>query len=65
MSKTKFSSHKQYPFGLLFSRNTKKAHAHQSYTTCRKPLKVAAAKSLSQVYTSLIQLASANVFYSM
>ena len=30
MKKTKFSSHKQYLFGLLFSRNAKKAHTDQS-----------------------------------
>ena len=28
--KTKFSSHKQYLFGLLFSRNVKKAHIDQN-----------------------------------
>ena len=28
--KTKFSSHKQYLFGLLFSRNAKKAHIDQN-----------------------------------
>ena len=52
MWKTKFSSHKGYLFGLLFSRNRKKAHADQSILQTfllwkemsHKPLKVAAAK---------------------
>ena len=74
MWKTKFSSHKQYLFGLLFYRNAKKVHAGKNILqtfysvlkeTCHKTLKVAAAKnSFSGVCTSLIQLASMNVFYS-
>ena len=54
--KTKFSSHKQYLFDLLLSRNVNKTHTDQSnqsdklfYSvwneTSRKPLKLAAAKS--------------------
>ena len=30
MKKTNFTSHKQYLFGLLFSRNAKETHADQS-----------------------------------
>ena len=51
MQKTKFSSNKQYLFGLLFSRNAKKAHTvyYKLFYSVRigtspKPLKKAAAK---------------------
>ena len=60
MSKTKYSSCKEYLFGLLVSRNAKKAHTDQSilqtFLLCQKrnvykPLKVAAAKkSFASVY---------------
>ena len=51
MQKTTFSSNKQYLFGLLFSRNVKKAHTvyYKLFYSVRigtspKPLKKAAAK---------------------
>ena len=50
MWKTKFSSHKEYLFDLLFSRNAKKAHADhsilQTFFSSHKPLKVVAAKKV-------------------
>ena len=46
--KTKFSFHKHYPFGILFSRNAKKTHADQSILPTFWPcLKVAALWSSS------------------
>ena len=38
MWKTKFSSHKQYLFGLLFSIKAKKAHTTNPQTTLQKHL---------------------------
>ena len=73
--KTKFSSHKQYLFGPLFSINTKKNHADQSIVQTlllclRRNISQtykssSCKKSLSQVCILLIQLALMNVFYSM
>ena len=73
--KTKFSSHKQYLFGPLFSKNTKKNHTDQSIVQTFLPClrrnisqtykSSSCKKSLSNVCISLIQLASMNVFYSM
>ena len=69
--KTKFSFHKQYLFGLLFSINAKKTHTGQSIIqTFLLPLRRNVSqtykssswkKSLSQVCMSLIQL-TLNVF---
>ena len=60
MWKTKFSSHKQNLFGLVFSRNAKKAHTDQSilqtFLLCQKKnvsqifKKAAAKKSFSSMY---------------
>ena len=72
MWKTNFSSHKQYLFGLLYSRNAKKAHTDESILQnvllCLKRNVSQTFKSSKKVFLkciSLIQLASTNVFYSM
>ena len=74
MKKTNFTSHKSYLFGLLFSRNTKKAHADQNILQCfysllkertHKRSKEAAAKTFSPVCMLSVQLAAINVFRSI
>ena len=70
--KATFCFHKQYLFGLLFSRNPKKTHTGQSKLQNfllglkRNVLKSSSCKIVfSRVCISLIKLSSMNVLYSM
>ena len=73
--KTKYSSYKEYLFGLLVPRNAQNSHKNQSilqtFILCQKGnisqtfKSSSCKKSLSQVCISLIQLTSTNVFYSI
>ena len=69
--KNRFTSHKKYLFGIIFSENPKKSHTNQIYykffysawrEATHKPSKVATAKKFSLLCLSLLQLTSINVF---
>ena len=75
VQETKFTSHKQYLFTLLFSINAKTIHTHQIiqqdfflllqvFLNVSKTFKSGSCNFL-QVCMLLVQLASINYFYSM